>query len=579
MSLLYKSPQDPQIEKDMVRMEAAFAAFEEIYRPKSDYSKDEKALRAALEAYEELTKVTASMKPLTYFWFIKELDSDNSEAEARIRLYEERLTKASNRIQFFDIALGKIPLEQQKIFLESEMLTPYRYFLHKLFKAGRHMLSEPEEKLMALKSGPSTSMWITGVNNAINRGMLTFKGKRISLGEGMNSVSKMRSSKDRQKLWSEITRALKEVSDFSESEMNAVFTDKKISDELRGFKNAYDATILGYENDPNAVHSLVATVTKNFAIAHRFFAVKKKMLKLSKLTYADRAASVGTSNRKFNFDEAVELTRESFEKADPQYAAILDSYLTQGQIDVYPKKGKDTGAFCAGSYDLPTYVLLNHVDELRSVTTLGHEMGHAIHTERSKTQPVFYYHYSTAVAETASTFFEGLVFERIIRDLPERERVIILHDKLQDEIATIFRQIAFFNFELDLHTQVRTKGWVPKTEIAATLNKHMAAYLGKAVTLQPDDGYFFIAVSHFRRPFYVYSYAYGELISRALRARVKADPSYITKVDQFLCAGSSKSPEQIFADIGIEVGPKLFEEGLKSIEADVTELERLVKKR
>ena len=179
LSLLYTSPKDIRIEKDMMRMEAAYVSFEKMFRSQTNYLTDENELRIALEAYESLAKATASMKPLAYFWFIKELDSDNSGAEARIRLYEERLTKASNRIQFFDIALGKIALAQQHRFLASEMLAPYRYYLYKLFEAGKHMLSEPEEKLMALKSGPSNSMWVSGVSNAIARKVVHFKGKDI----------------------------------------------------------------------------------------------------------------------------------------------------------------------------------------------------------------------------------------------------------------------------------------------------------------------------------------------------------------------------------------------------------------
>ena len=210
--------------------------------------------------------------------------------------------------------------------------------------------------------------------------------------------------------------------------------------------------------------------------------------------------------------------------------------------------------------------------------TLAHEMGHAIHTERSKEQHAIYQHYTTSVAETASTFFETAVFEHVFDTLPEKEKVIALHDKIQDDTNTVFRQIAFFNFELELHHSIRKEGSMPKEAIAAMLNKHMRAYCGPIMKFKKDDGFFFVSVSHFRRPFYVYSYAYGQLISKVLYQRYKKEPRYIKKIDAFLTAGGSRSPKNIFKSIGIDTTKKgFFEKGLESIESDIERLEKLVK--
>lgn len=577
--LLYKSPKDPQIEKDMRTMERAYVSFEKKYRGKADYTKSEAKLFAALKDYEKLFKATASGKPILYFSFIKELDSSNNEAEARIRQFEERLTKAANKVQFFELALGKIPATKQRLFLKSKRLAPYYRTLEHIFDTAKYDLTEPEEKILALKSAPARGMWVSGVESLLNKQMVPFKGKEVPVNEAIGLVPTLSSKKDREALWGGVCDALERVSSFAESEMNAVFTDKKINDELRGFAEPYDATILGYENNRTSVLDLVHTVTKQFAISHRFHQLKKRLLNASYLQYEDRAVSIGKTSKKLSFSETVKIVREAYRGADKRYADILDSYLANGQIDVYPKQGKGGGAFCASAYSLPTFVLLNQVDDIRSLTTLAHEMGHAIHSERSKQQPALYQDYSTSVAETASTFFEAVAFDHLVGQMSKRDQMIALHDKIQDDIATIFRQIAFFNFELELHKRVRTEGWVAKEEIGKLLNEHVAAYLGPAFRMRDRDGLFFVAVSHFRRPFYVYSYAYGQLISKALHERCKQDPSYIEKVDAFLSAGSSKKPEQIFADIGIEVGPKLFKEGLKSIERNIDELERLAKSR
>jgi oligoendopeptidase F len=339
----------------------------------------------------------------------------------------------------------------------------------------------------------------------------------------------------------------------------------------------YDATISSYHNDPKVVMNLVATVTKYNHISHRFYELKRKLLSLDHLEYADRSAPVGRVSRKIPFTEGVKIVRDGFAGCGEAYPKILDSFLENGQIDAFPKRHKDSGAFCASGLNQPTLVLLNYVDEARSVETFGHEMGHAIHSELSKSQPPMYQDYSTSVAETASTFFEAITFEKILAGLSDEEKITALHDKINDDVSTIFRQIAFFNFELELHTTVRAKGFVAKEEIAKMLNRHMENYLGPAFKLKDLDGYFFVQVSHFRRFFYVYSYAFGQLISKALFERYKKDPTYFAKIEQFLRAGGSDTPENIFKKIGINLkDPAFYELGLKSIEADIARLEKLV---
>lgn len=576
LSLLYTSSGDPRIEQDMSAIERAYSRFEKKYRGK-DFSSSPALLARALGAYVSLLEDVSSMRPLLYFSYKRELNAHDHEAERMLQQYGERLKKAGNRVAFFDLALGKIPVRMQKDILKDKRLAPYTYHLSRIFKAAAHDLSEPEERLLTLLSSPAQSMWIDGVDKAVSTRTVLHQGKTISLNEATALVAHLHSAPKRRALWRAITTSLKTVAEFSESEINALYTKKKVTDELRGFTQPYEATVLGYENDLRSVESLVTAVTDAFPLAHRFYRLKKKLLGIHTLTYADRAAPLGGTTTQYSFPEAVRLVENAFEQAHPRYKEILKCFISAGQIDAHSRPGKSGGAFCSTSHGNPTYVLLNHTGDFNSVLTLAHEMGHAIHGERSKaTQPILYEDYSTAVAETASTFFEGYVFEQLTRTLPKKERRVVLHNRIQDDIATIFRQIACFNFEKDLHTRVRTQGWVPKEEIATLLNTHMHAYLGDAVSLSPDDGYFFVTWSHIRRPFYVYSYAYGQLVSKALLARTKSNPDFIEKVDTFLCAGSSDTPEQIFKHIGIDTfSPDLFTEGLLSIAHDIDELERL----
>jgi oligoendopeptidase F len=394
-----------------------------------------------------------------------------------------------------------------------------------------------------------------------------FEGKELSLGEAMPKIADLPLEK-RRALHSLVIGKLKDISFFAESEINAVVINKKINDELRGYKNPEDGTILGYENDKKTVDTLTKTVTNNVSISHKFFKLKAKLLKLPHLEYSDRNAGIGENTKEVLFEDGYKTLKSIFGATHPRFAEILESFVKNGQVDVYPKKGKTGGAYCSGQLNVPTFVLLNNTNTFDSVMTFAHEMGHAIHTELSKSQPVFYQGYSISTAEVASTLFESILFDAVFETLSPDEKVIALHNRINDDIQTIFRQVACYNFEREMHTTIRAKGSMSKEDLATVMNKHMASYLGPVVKLTDDDGYYFVGWGHIRRFFYVYSYAFGQIISKSLYAEYKKNPKFIEKILQFLSAGGSASPEDIFKSIGIDVTkPDFFLKGLKSIES------------
>jgi oligoendopeptidase F len=243
-------------------------------------------------------------------------------------------------------------------------------------------------------------------------------------------------------------------------------------------------------------------------------------------------------------------------------------YEDNGQFDVLPRANKSGGAFCAHmNRNLPTYILLNHTDKLNDVLTIAHESGHGIHSELVKEQNSLNDGYSLALAEVASTFFEDFVFEEVLKGIDdEKQRRVIEMESMSDVINTIFRQIAFYNFELELHTEFRKRGFLSHEDISDIFVKHMVSYLGDRVDVDESLRLGWLYVSHFRRFFYVYTYASGLLISKYLQSKVRENKDFIDKVKTFLKAGSSKSPKDIFLDIGIDISKREFwEEGVKSI--------------
>lgn len=577
LKLLYKSDKDPQIEKDLKNIEDACISFEKKYKNKP-FTASPESLAKALESREDLNLVISDSKPWWYFALKTDLNSDDVKSNALATKYEQRITEATNRIKFFALEVAKIPLKNQKEFLKHISLKPYYYALSRIFARAKFNLSEGEEQLEDLLSQTSYTMWVDVQQKLLNRQTVKHKGKEIPIVRAIAELADMPKN-DRREVYEKINAALESVSHMAEGELNAIYNYKKIMDKRRGYEKPYSATILGYENEEKSIESFVSLISSNFKIARRFYALHSRLLGEKKITLADKSVNIGKIKTKFDFQTSVSVLRSVLGKIDKEYLDFFDKFLSNGQIDAYPRKGKKGGAYCWGMGQLPVFLLLNHVNDVRSLETLAHEMGHAIHTELSKRQPPRYQKYSTATAEVASTFFEQMISDEIEKRLPEKERIVLLHHKIMGDISTIFRQIACFNFELELHEKIRNGGQISKDKIADMMSKHLKSYLGKAVKVTRHDGYFFVYWSHIRRFFYVYTYAYGQLISKALYEKWKQDPSYAEKIKQFLNAGRSMSPEDIFKMIGIDTSKaSFFEDGLKSIEKDIARLEKLAVK-
>lgn len=576
LSHLYKSIKDPQLEKDMQAIEKTAAAFEKKYKGKDAYFSNPKKMLEMLKAYEALPLIP--YKPLYYVSNRAQRDSEDAQVSAKLVQYTNRHTRAQEHVRFMNLSIGKIPEQVKKTLLKSAELKNYHYFLSKVFRGAKYNLSEKEETILGRVEEPANDMWERGFGKLLASQTIMHKKREVPFAEALGMLSE-KPRKERLVVHKKVMDTLVSIAPIAEMEINAIYTFKKIDDELRGAKTPYERTVVAYENEMPVVESLVDLVTKRFDISKRFYALKAKILGQKKLHNVDRVSEIGTVKRKYTFKESLKQIGDVFEQFDPQCKTWLDGYAAQGLIDVFPKKGKRGGAYNWSVYGLPPLLLLNHTDSFNSVSTLAHEAGHAFHSEYScSAQTPLNGKYTISTAETASTFFENLFFNAIYEKLSLKEKIVALHDRISDDMGTIFRQITFFNIEKELHQQIREHGQISHVEMAAIALKHLKAYTGPVFEYEDIVGYYFMYVSHFRRFFYVYSYAYGGIISRALSEKYNEGVLSAEQIKDVFKAGKSKAPEDIFADIGIDTrNPAFFEAGLKAIEKDIDELERLIK--
>ena len=576
LSVYYKNEKDPKIDRDIEATIASYKAFAKKWRNKK-FTTDSKVLKAALTEYEALAGDPNVSRPSRYFELRSCLNANDSAADKALALIRKRLRPASDEILFFTLELGKIPKATQKAFLTDPKLAHFKYFLEQVFRGAAHDLTEAEEKIVRLK-GQAVGMWQQLTDKLLSTTEIEWKGKKMALPEAIDSIDSQKST-DKPKLWKIIVDKLETFGIVAEHEFNALITDVRTEDELRKFETPYSGTAIAYQHDDKSIKSFVDTVTKKgFGLSKKFYELKAAYHDVEKIHYSQKYDSIGTA-KSVSFDEAITVCRDVFYKVNPIYGQAFDEILVKGQIDVYPKKGKTGGAFMYAQTGHPLKVMLNQVDTMKSLETIAHEMGHAIHSVRSALNTPLYDGHTILTAETASTLFENLVFDALYEVADDKTKLILLHDKITGDIATVQRQIAFFNCELEIHNTIHEKGAMTHAELKDCMHRHLKSYLGKAVEVTPDDGNMDIYLGHLRAGFYVYTYAFGHLLSSVMAAKFEANNDFRSEIDTFLTSGQSASAVDIYKRIGFDITtPDIFTEALKDQERDITTFKKLLKK-
>ena len=547
---------------------------------------DPKLLKAALEELENIFTTTGSSNDVgSYFSLKSSLDESDTKIKAQLTKIEDATRDSALIFQRFENKLSKIPKERQSVLLDASELTEFKRLLESSFEIGKYLLSEETEKALMLTNNVSYGNWVSMTSEFLSAEEASVLNK-----DGIKET------KNFSELFTLIAEPKKEVRDgaakaidailakhskVAEIELNSVLEYKKVKDLLRGYKQPDSAFSIANEINLSVIDTLISEVTQNYKIVHDFYTLRAKLLGTERINYYERAVEYGSLDQKTTFEEAVNIVSETLIKLDPEFNKIFEEFLYSGQIDVYPKKGKSDGAFLRPlGKNKPSFILLNFDNKLQNTFTIAHEMGHAIHHElTNKNQKIYYTDPSICLDETASTFIEGFVVESLSKELDDEAKLTLLIRELDEAVATVFRQIACYKFERALHADYREKGFLSKEEIGALFLKHMSEYCGPSVVMNAGAENWWVYWSHIRSFFYVFSYAFGYLVSKNLQSLVKADHTNISKVKKLLETGSFLKPEDALKEVGIDINSKEFwKNGISQIEVVLNEATQLAKK-
>ncbi|MGQ0680706.1 MAG: M3 family oligoendopeptidase [Actinomycetota bacterium] len=573
---IYRGSDDPKFQTDIDGATFSARQFRDRYHGKVA-SLDAKELAAAVAELERLT--AGLMRPSVYAMLRYATDvADPARGALRQKLMELS-TVISAETLFFVLEWVALEDDRAEELLADPALDAYRHHLRSERRYRPYVLSEPEERIIAEKQSTSESAWARLFEELTAEIRPVVDGEEVIWEQAM-AMLQQPDRQLRRTAAEAISKALEPGLRTRAFILNTIVLDHATNDRLHSYPTWLSAMNLYNETSDESVKALVDAVCKRYDIPGRYYALKARLLGLDKLADYDRMAPISTDQTFVSWEHARELVLGAYCSFSGVAGEIVGRFFDKRWIHAAQAPNKMTGAFCMTTIpDCHPYVLMSFTGERRSVLTLAHELGHGLHGYLAGDQTLFNAETPLTLAETASVFGEALTFGRLLEAETDPERRLdLLIGRLDDSVATVFRQVAFNRFEEAIHTARRTQGELSVEMITALWLKTQRAVLGDSVEISQGYGNWWSYIPHFiRTPGYVYAYAFGFLFSLAIYQRyLQVGDSLVQPYLDLLRAGGSDSPDELAKRVGLDVAdPKFWEGGLESMDALLLEAEEL----
>ena len=574
---LFPGYDSPELQAAFDNVEEEVASFEGV-RGKLKPDMDADQFLEVVRASESTTRIVNRIYAFAGLSFSS--DTQDQAAQSLLGRVQQFAAEMQNRTLFFSLWWKDLDGANAERLMSNS--GDYRYFLEEMRHFKPHTLSEPEEKIINLKDVTGMGALVTLYDAITNRYVFKLQVdgevKEMTRGELMTYVQGTDPDL-RAKAYQELYRVYAEDGPILGQMYQTRARDwhnENIS--LRKFANPMSVRNLANDVPDEAVTALLEVTKKNAKIFQRYFKMKAKQMGLEKLRRYDIYAPVAKSEKPFEYNAAAEMVLESFTAFDPKIGELARRVFEQDRLDSEVRKGKQGGAFCASinPEDTP-YVLVNYTGKARDVATLAHELGHAIHAMLASHHSAFTFHSSLPLAETASTFGEMMLTEKLLsEETDEAVRRDILFKQMDDAFATILRQVYFALFEREAHAMIQKNASVD--ELSAAYMENLKEQFGDSVELSDEFKWEWVSIPHiYHTPFYVYAYSFGQLLVFSLYQQYKAEgESFKPKYLKILSAGGSEAPAKILSDAGIDISSARFwQGGFDVLSRMVDELEKI----
>ncbi len=578
LSDLYKSIEDPALENDKKKVVQQANDFASDYKGKVA-ELDESGMKQALREYEQLLETIGKIG--AYAHLIWSTDTNNPEYGKLMQEANELSSEIHQKLVFFDVEWLDVDDDKAEKLVESEELSHYKHYLETSRRYKDHVLSEKEEQVLSAKKVTGRSAWNRYFDETMGAARFELDGEELTQQQALSKLYE--SDRDlRERAHASLTKTFKEHSRTLTFIFNTLLADKHTDDKLRGYDSWISSRNLANEIDDKTVEVLISSVTDNYSLVHRFYDLKRSLLGYDELFDYDRYAPLLQNEKQIKWDEAQNMVLDSYSEFHPEMGNIAGEFFDSNWIDAAIKPGKRGGAYSASTVpSVHPYVFMNFDGKVRDVQTLAHELGHGVHQYLSREQGALQAGTPLTTAETASVFGEMLVFQRLMRKLDDpKEKLALLIGKIDDTIATVFRQVSMNRFENAIHTKRRKEGELTTEEFSKLWRQTQEEVYGDSVTLTDSYNLWWSYIPHFlHTPGYVYAYAFGELLVLALyQEYTRSQNGFSDKYIEMLRAGGSDWPENIVGKLGLDITqPDFWTNGLEAIEKMIEQAEQLAK--
>lgn len=572
--------------RDQAGIEKAIKTFDaktkrvEAWRKKLKPTMSNKSFLALLDDYEAASMVGAKL--YTYAMLKFYANTQDQEAVAIVGRVQQLNAESENRILFFSLWWKGLDHKNARRLMKAA--GERRYWLEKMRQFKPHTLSEPEEKIINIKSVNGFNALDNLFEAITNRFSFTLQvdGEKKTLTRDELAMYVRHPNADvRAAAYRELYRVYGEQAPILAQIYASMVRDWRSENvDLRKFKSPIAVRNLGNDLPDPVVETLLKVIQKNAGVFQRYFKLKAKWIGIpsGKLRRYDIYAPLAASEKQVPYHDAVQMVVETFNEFSPRVGALARKVFDEGHVDASPRPGKRGGAFCWGyPVGYTPWVLLNYTGRVRDVAVVAHEMGHAIHAMLAGHHSLLTFHSALPMAETASVFSEALLTDKLLaQESDVSARRDLLAGVIDDAYATVGRQGFFALWEKEAHQMVAQSKTAD--EMAARYFETLTDQFGDALEISEEFKWEWVSVPHFYgTPFYVYAYSFGQLLVLALYQMYKREgESFKPKYLKILEYGGAESPMRILEEAGIDVtSARFWQGGYDAISGMIDELEKM----
>jgi oligoendopeptidase F len=498
------------------------------------------------------------------------VDTADPAAGALMQEVQERGTEIETTLLFFELEWAALEDAQADRLLEDERLAFCAHHLRNVRRYREHLLSEPEEKILAEKSVTGAGAWSRLFDELTSAIEVSLPAETVALDVALSQLV-LPDRELRRSTAQAVTEALAPGLRTRAFLFNTLLADKATDDRLRSYPSWLAARNLSNEASDESVQALIEAVRARYELPRRWYRLKAKLLGVERLADYDRMAAVTEDEVSYSFTDARELVLDCYSSFSPKLGEVVKGFFDGHYIDAPVRPAKRGGAFCASAVpSVHPYVMLNYTSRRRDVLTLAHELGHGVHFALAAKQGVFHQGTPLTLAETASVFGETIVFGRLLEeDSSPSSRLALLAENIEGALATVFRQVAMNRFEHLVHTARREQGELSVERFGELWFESQEEMFGDSVEITEGYRSWWSYIPHFiGSPGYVYAYAYGQLLALSVYQQYEQRgdelvPQYL----ELLSAGGSRSPEELGRIVDIDLAdPGFWDAGLDLVE-------------